>query len=90
MIDPRLFFQIVMSKIHIISGKILYVVGNEEISCTKNQGLQHGGKPKDGNICLLSESILEYHFLCVVYSQDRKSTRLNSSHITRSRMPSSA
>ena len=28
--------------------------------------------------------------LLIVYAIDRKSTRLNSSHITRSRMPSSA
>jgi hypothetical protein len=34
----------------------------------KNQGLQHGGEPKDGNTYLLSASILEYHFLCVLCS----------------------
>ena len=32
-----------------------------------------------------------YHFDCeYILVEDRKSTRLNSSHITRSRMPSSA
>ena len=34
--------------------------------------------------------LLECAKMCVGRVQDRKSTRLNSSHITRSRMPSSA
>ena len=36
--------------------------------------------------------IILMNFICffVMFLQDRKSTRLNSSHITRSRMPSSA
>ena len=38
-----------MSKTHIISGEDIDVVGNKELSCAENQGLQHGGKPKDGN-----------------------------------------
>jgi hypothetical protein len=45
------------------------VVGNKELSYGKNQDLQHGGKPKDGNTYLLSASILEYHFLCVLALQ---------------------
>jgi hypothetical protein len=61
-----------MSNAHIISRKILYVVGNEEISCAKNEGLQHGGKPKDGNTYLLNANILEYHFLCVLCSHIEK------------------
>jgi hypothetical protein len=61
-----------MSNTHIISRNILYVVGNEEISCAKNQGLQHEGKPKDGNTYLLSANILEYHFLCVLCSHIEK------------------
>jgi hypothetical protein len=34
----------------------------------KNQGLQHGGKPKDGNTYVLSASILNYDFSCVLCS----------------------
>ena len=38
----------------------------------------------------LINSVLKYHPSTDISMIDRKSTRLNSSHITRSRMPSSA
>ena len=49
-------------------------------------------KTKDGFAVELSEEALDNVELldALAAVQDRKSTRLNSSHITRSRMPSSA
>jgi hypothetical protein len=52
--------------------EVIDVVGSEEILYAKIQGLQHGEKPKDGNTYLLSASILEYHFLCVLCSHIEK------------------
>ena len=45
----------------------------------------------DYEFCCDSIRRMELFVLCTLpYAEDRKSTRLNSSHITRSRMPSSA
>jgi hypothetical protein len=52
----------------ISSREDINVVGNKESSCAETQGLQHGGKSKDGNTYALSESILNYLFLCVLCS----------------------
>ena len=49
----------------------------------KNFNANYGGIPK--NVFLYSSDLLYRD-----WETDRKSTRLNSSHITRSRMPSSA
>jgi hypothetical protein len=57
-IDPRLF-QITMSKIHIISRKVLMLQEIKNYSERKDQDLQHGGKPKDGNIYVLSARIFK-------------------------------
>jgi hypothetical protein len=70
-IDPKLF-QIIMSKTHIISGKILMLWEIKNYPMRKDQGLQHGGKPKDGNTYVLSARILNYHFSCVLCSHMEK------------------
>ena len=73
-IYPRLtqgYFKLLCLKL-ISSWEDVDVVGSEEILYAKIQGLQHGGKPKDGNTYLLSASILEYHFLCVLCSHIEK------------------
>ena len=38
----------------------------------KNQDLQHGGKPKDGNTYVLGAHILNYDFSCVLCSHIEK------------------
>jgi hypothetical protein len=38
----------------------------------KSQGLQYGGKPKDGNTYVLSARILNYNFSCVLCSYIEK------------------
>jgi hypothetical protein len=43
----------------------------------KSQGLQHGGKSKDGNNYALSASVLKYHFLCVLCSHMEKESTSN-------------
>ena len=43
-----------------------------------------------GLLLALAASVMTQVLLLIIISIDRKSTRLNSSHITRSRMPSSA
>jgi hypothetical protein len=35
----------------------------------KDQDLQHGGKPKDGNTYVLSARILNYDFSCVLKNE---------------------
>jgi hypothetical protein len=40
----------------------------------KDQDLQHGGKPKDGNTYVLSARILNYDFSCVLCSHRKRST----------------
>jgi hypothetical protein len=48
-------------------GKDIDVVGNKEIPCAKKQGLQHGGKPKDGNIYAFKCKYINLSFLmCLV------------------------
>jgi hypothetical protein len=43
------------------------IVGNKELSCAKNQGLQHGGKSKDGNFYALKCKYFKLSFLmCLV------------------------
>jgi hypothetical protein len=50
-----------------ISLSDIDVVGNKELSCAGNQDLQHGGKPKDGNIYAFKCKYLKISFLmCLV------------------------
>ena len=64
-IDPRLFQYVIQNPYHL--GEDINVVGNKELSCVENQGLQHGGKPKDGNIYVFKCKYLQLLFvLCLV------------------------
>ena len=75
--------------------------GEEQVVCGK--GIAYKKKAGDllsekliNKVFVLKDTAQKQHFqeiiseIPVEYIQDRKSTRLNSSHITRSRMPSSA
>jgi hypothetical protein len=65
-IDPKLFW-IVISKTHIISGKMLMLWEIKNYTVQKNQGLQHGGKSKDGNTYVFKYKYLKLSFLmCLV------------------------
>jgi hypothetical protein len=65
-IDPKLFW-IVMSKTHIISGKILMLWETKNYPVPKSQDLEHGGKPKDGNNYAFKCKYLKLSFLmCLV------------------------
>ena len=59
---------------------------NELLQTTINISLNEG----KGEVTEANKLILEYPFSWGELSADRKSTRLNSSHLARSRMPSSA
>ena len=61
-----------------------YTGGNE---CDKTYVLSNVMNEEDAE---LLKAILRRHTVPSMFFIDRKSTRLNSSHITRSRMPSSA
>ena len=69
--------------------------GRTELSVFKKFGFveKDFSEVKDGKINLMREAILDANLVSTVsptYAQDRKSTRLNSSHTDISRMPSSA
>jgi hypothetical protein len=51
----------------LITVRDINVVGNKELSCAENQGLQHGGKSKDGNIYAFKCKYFKLSFLmCLV------------------------
>jgi hypothetical protein len=55
----------VLNSYHLEEG--IDVVGNKELSYAKNQGLQHGGKSKDGNFYAFKCKYFKLSFLmCLV------------------------
>ena len=70
-------------------------IGTQSLEVAKAHDMQVHALAANRNITLLEQQTREYHpkKVCIFEEsqyQDRKSTRLNSSHIVESRMPSSA
>ena len=62
---------------------------DKEMACEENKGKKENREIHETNTPTISDSFMVSMKLSSALA-DRKSTRLNSSHITRSRMPSSA
>ena len=60
-IDPRLFQHVIQNPYHL--GEDIDVVGIKELSCAELQGLQHGGKSRDGNIYILKCNYLNSSYV---------------------------
>ena len=69
------------------AGVTLTAVADVDESVAQDRATQWGVTPYTDLETLLATEQTEWVHVC---TPDRKSTRLNSSHITRSRMPSSA